>query len=120
MKQIYAYSIVASTKDGVELSTYRESEWAKKVYTGIWESDIELSPESLNYNSVLAQDLYVSAVQSLIADQGKTLNDYTAENPLKIEVELAAFDGTTWEAVLQFLVSEYNKLFNNINLFKLF
>ena len=108
-----AYSIVASTKDGVELSTYRESEWAKKVYTGIWESDIELSPESLNYNPVLAQDLYVSAVQSLIADQGKTLNDYTAENPLKIEVELAAFDGTTWEAVLQFLVAEYNKLFNN-------
>lgn len=106
-----AYSIVSSTLEGLQIETYRTSEWGQKMFTGLYEGDMPLDPTSLNYNAALATSLYVSAVKNMLEKGVIELG--TEANPTVITIEIAAFDGATWEGILQFICSNYNKLFNN-------
>lgn len=112
-----AYAIVAPTEDGVEMQTYRQTDWGKKVYAGeIFEGDIPLADDhtgtgDLGFNETFAIQHYVSAVQSMI-DKG-IIKEGTSANPTKITIEIAHFDGTTQEAIYAYVVQKYNELFNN-------
>jgi len=116
----YAYAIVAPTEDGIEMQTYRETEWGKKVYSGIYDTDVPLAQDptglgDLGFNAEQATASYVKAVQSMI-DKG-IITVGTEQNPTKITIEIAHFDGTTQEAVYAYVVQKYNELFNNTEKF---
>jgi len=105
------YAIVSSTEEGVEMLAYRQSEWGRKVFEGIEDTDYDLSYDSLGYNAELATTFFVSAVQSMI-DKG-VVEAPTEEKPLKITIEIAHFDGVTQEATYAYVCQVYNDLFNN-------
>ena len=112
----FAYAIVAPTEDGIEMQTYRETEWGKKVYSGIYDDDVPLAQNptglgDLGFNPEAARVRYVKAVQSMI-DKG-IITEGTEQNPTKITIEIAHFDGTTQEAIYAYVVQKYNELFNN-------
>ncbi|MDD3999427.1 MAG: ABC transporter substrate-binding protein [Bacilli bacterium] len=106
-----AYAIVAPTADGLEMETYRNTEWGKKVYTGIYDDDLPLAEDAIGYNQAMAVSRYVAAVQSMLDKNVIELG--TDENPTKITIEIAHFDGATHEAVYGYVVQNYNDLFNN-------
>lgn len=105
------YAIVSSTEEGVEMLAYRQSEWGRRVFEGIEDTDYDLSYDSLGYNAELATTFFVSAVQSMI-DKG-VVEAPTEEKPLKITIEIAHFDGVTQEATYAYVCQVYNTLFNN-------
>lgn len=103
-----AYCIVTPTEDGVDSVTYRETVWGQKVYTGITEDDYDLHYEDLGYSPAEAKQYYIDALRSMQArgvfGEGEA---YT------VEIEIAAFDGTTTEAVYAYVEQTYNELFNS-------
>lgn len=103
-----AYSIVTPTADGVDSVTYRESEWGKKVYAGIDELDYDLLHEDLGYAPALAKEFYIDALRSM-ADKGV----FNPSEKYEVYIEVAAFDGATYEAMFAYIVDNYNKLFNS-------
>lgn len=117
-----AYAIVASTEDGTEMVTYRLSEWGQKVYKGgeqgINPGDVDLAYGSLGWNGALATAYYISAVKSMIAKGVFPGVESVADlaelsSPIKIEIEVAHFDGVTQEATYAYVCQTYNTLFNN-------
>lgn len=103
-----AYSIVSPTADGVDSVTYRQSEWGKKVYTGLTDEDLDLLYEDLGYAPALAKQYYIWALDSMV-DKGV----FGANDAYTVEIEIAAFDGTTTEAVYAYVEQTYNDLFNS-------
>lgn len=103
-----AYSIVTPTEEGVGSATYRETEWGKKVYTGLAEDDLDLLFEDLGYSPALAKEYYALALASM-AEKGV----FDPAKPYTVEIEIAAFDGATNEAVYAYVEQTYNQLFNS-------
>ena len=102
-----AYSIVTPTEDGVGSATYRETEWGKKVYTGLDELDLDLLYDDLGYAPASAKQYYIWALDSM-AKKGV----FDPAKPYTVEIEIAAFDGATSEAVYAYVEQTYNQLFN--------
>ena len=103
-----AYSIVTPTEDGVDSTTYRESEWGQKVYEGLDELDYDLLYEQLGYSPALATELYISALDSMV-EKGV----FDPAKPYEVYIEIASFDGATHEAVFAYVTQKYNELFNS-------
>lgn len=103
-----AYSIVTPTKEGVDSVTYRESEWGKKVYTGIDELDYDLLHEDLGYAPALAEQYYIDALRSMV-EKGV----FNPSEKYEVCIEVATFDGATYEAMFTYVVDNYNKIFNS-------
>ena len=103
-----AYSIVTPTEEGVGSATYRETEWGKKVYEGLASDDYDLLYDDLGYAPGLAKDFYIYALDSM-AEKGV----FDPAKPYAVEVEIAAFDGATTEAVYAYVAQVYNELFNS-------
>ncbi len=103
-----AYEIVSPTIDGVESKTYRETEWGKKVYEGLDGLDYNLAKDSLGYLPAFAKENYIAALESMEAK-----GVFSKDAPYTVEIEIAAFDGTTNEAVYAYVAQKYNELFNS-------
>ncbi len=103
-----AYAIVTPTVDGFDSVTYRESEWGKKVYEGIDELDYNLLHEDLGYAPAAAIEYYIDALRSM-ANKGV----FNPSEKYEVYIEIAAFDGATYEAMFAYIADNYNKLFND-------
>lgn len=103
-----AYSIVSPTEDGVDSVTYRQSEWGQKVYTGLDDLDLDLLYDDLGYAPAAATEYYIQALDSMV-EKGI----FDPSKPYTVEIEIAAFDGATTEAVYAYVAQKYNELFNN-------
>ena len=103
-----AYSIVTPTEDGVGSATYRETEWGKKVYNGLTDEDIDLLYDDLGYAPASAKQYYIWALDSM-ASKGV----FDPAKPYTVEIEIAAFDGATTEAVYAYVEQKYDELFNS-------
>lgn len=102
-----AYVIVTPTEEGVDSVTYRESEWGQKVYEGFSAADINLLFEQKGYDKDFAKTQYIAALQSMM-----NKGIFKSGEAHEIEIEIAAFDGTTNEAVYAYVAQHYNELFN--------
>ena len=103
-----AYSIVTPTEEGVGSATYRETEWGKKVYTGLFEDDLDLLYSDLGFSPAIAKQYYLLALDSMAAK-----GVFNPEEAYTVEIEIAAFDGATQEAVWAYVEQTYNELFNS-------
>jgi len=97
-----AYAINPYTGD-----PYRETEEAKKVATGVFPGDINLSPGTNGINKGLATEFYVDALDNMIAK-----GIISADKKTVLEVEIAAFDSVTWTNILDFLADDLANTFN--------
>ena len=102
-----AYVIVTPTEEGVDSVTYRESEWGKAVYSGFTALDTDLLFEQKGYDKEYAKAQYILALQSMM---NKGL--FESGEAYNVEIEIAAFDGVTNEAVYAYVAKHYNDLFN--------
>lgn len=103
-----AYFMVTPTEDGVDSTTYRESEWGQKVYEGLTDLDYDLLYDELGYAPSLATSFYISALDSMV-EKGV----FDPSKPYKVDIEIASFDGATHEAIFAYVVQNYNTLFNS-------
>lgn len=103
-----AYSIVTPTEEGVGSATYRQTEWGQKVYTGLSDDDYDLLYDDLGYAPALAKEFYIYALDSMLAK-----GVFAEGEAYTVEIEIAAFDGTTTEAVYAYVEQTYNELFNS-------
>ena len=90
--------------NGASGTGYRASDWAKKVATGIFHGDIDLLEESYGYSPDDAVEFYIAALKDL-EKAGKLTK--------KVSIEIASFDGTTHENMLDVIAADFNALFNN-------
>ena len=100
--------MVTPTEDGVDSTTYRESEWGQKVYEGLTDLDYDLLYDELGYAPSLATSFYISALDSMV-EKGV----FDPSKPYKVDIEIASFDGAAHEAIFAYVVQNYNTLFNS-------
>ena len=102
-----AYVIVTPTEEGVDSVTYRESDWGQAVYSGLYGDDIDLLYEQKGYDKEFAKTQYLLALKGMM-DKGL----FESGDAYNVEIEVAAFDGVTNEAVYAYVAQHYNELFN--------
>lgn len=104
------YFTNAYVVDPLSGQAYRNTEEGKKVATGVFEGDINLSTNTIGYNAALARNYYVKALDSMIAKG--VITEGTKKNPVVIEIEIASFDSVTHVAILDFLKNALEENFN--------